>query len=122
MVVNEVFDVSAEIDAGCQVIVESGVTRSYLDLILGRSVPNPHTLIFGDPKYAWLTPLSTYGCCFGKCLSADCKDVAVDRDMPCALVDHAFPFAVFNKNGNPNPNYTSLGIGLACLRCREELA
>ena len=41
--VNEVFDVSAEFDTCLQVIVESGVTRAYLDLILGKSVPNPHT-------------------------------------------------------------------------------
>ena len=99
--VNEVFDVSADFDTCRQVIVESGVTRPYLDLILGKSVPNPHTPIFGDPKYAWLTPLSTYGRCFGKCLSADCKDVAVERDVPCALVAPAFPFAVPNKKGTP---------------------
>ena len=84
--VNEVFDVSAQFDTCRQVFVESGVNRPFLDLILGRSVPNPHTPIFGDPKYAWLTPLSTYGSCFGQCLSAGCKDVAVDRDMPWALV------------------------------------
>ena len=101
--VNKVFDVSAEFDTCRQVIVDSGVTRPYLDLILGRSVPNPHMPIFGDPKYAWLTPLSTYGCCFGKCLSADCKDVAVDRDMPCALVACTFPFAVPSKRGSPTP-------------------
>ena len=41
--VNEVFDVSAEFDTCRQVIVESGVTRPYLDLIIGKSVPNPHT-------------------------------------------------------------------------------
>ena len=64
VVVNEVFDVSAKFDTCRQVIVESGVTHPYLDLILGRSVPNPHTPIFRDPKYAWLTPLSTYGRCF----------------------------------------------------------
>ena len=101
--VNEVFDVSAEFDDCRQVFVESRVTRPYLDLILGRSVPNPQTPIFGDPKYAWLTPLSTYGRCFGKCLSTDCKDVAADRDMPCALVARAFPFAVPNKKGTPTP-------------------
>ena len=95
-------DVSAEFDTCRQVIVESGVTRPCLDLILGRSVPNPHTPIFGDPKYAWLTPLSTYGRCFGKCLSADCIDVTVERDLPCALVARAFPFAVPNKKG-PQP-------------------
>ena len=50
--VNEVFDVSAELDTCCKVIVESGVTRPHLDLILRKSVPNPHTPIFGDPKYA----------------------------------------------------------------------
>ena len=55
--VNEVFDVSADFDTCRHVIVESGVTRPYLDLILGNSVPNPHTPIFGDLKYAWLTPL-----------------------------------------------------------------
>ena len=86
-----------------KVIVESGVTRPYLDLILGRSVPHPHTPIFGDPKYAWLTPLSTYGGCFGNCLSADCKDVAVERDLPCAQVACAFPFAVANKKGTRTP-------------------
>ena len=112
--VKEVFDVSAEFDSCRQVIVESGVTRPYLDLILGRSVPNPHTPILKDPKYAWLTPLSTYGRCFGTCLSADCKDVAVERDLPCALVACAFPFAV----PNPNLDSTSLGISLACLRRR----
>ena len=78
---NEVFDVSAEFGTCRQVIVESGVTRPYPDLILRRSVPNPHRPIFGDPKYAWLTPLSTYGRCFGKCVSANCKDVAVDRNI-----------------------------------------
>ena len=62
--VNEVFDVSAEFDNCRQVFVESGVTRPYLDLILGRSVPNPHTPIFGDRKYDWLTTLSTDGRCF----------------------------------------------------------
>ena len=103
VVVNEVFDVSAQFDTFRQVIVESGVTRPYLDLILWKSVPNPHTPIFGDPKYAWLTPLSTYGRCFGKCLSADCKHVAVERDLPCALVACAFPFAVPNKKGSPTP-------------------
>ena len=46
-------------------------------------------------------PLSTYGRCFRKCLSADCKDVAVERDLPCALVARAFPFAVSNKKGTP---------------------
>ena len=61
--VNEVFDVSAEFNTCRQVIVESRVTRPYLDLILGKSVPNPHTPIFGDLKYDWLTPLSTYGRC-----------------------------------------------------------
>ena len=101
--VNEVFDVSAEFDTCCQVIIESGVTGPYLDLTLGRTVPNPNTHIFGDPKYAWLTPLSTYGRCFGKCLSADCKDVAVGRDLPCALVAPALPFAVANKKGTPTP-------------------
>ena len=65
--VNEVFDVSAEIDTCRQVTVESGVTRPHLDIILGKSVSNPHTSVFGDPKYAWLTQLSTYGRCFGKC-------------------------------------------------------
>ena len=100
--VNEVFDVSAEFDTCRQVIVESGVTRPYFDLILGRSVPNPHTPISGDPKYAWPTPLSTYGRCFGKCPPADCTDVAVERDLPCALVAPAFPFAVHNKKGTPN--------------------
>ena len=103
MVVNEVFDVSAEFHTCCQVIVESGVTRPYLDLILGKSVPDPHTPIFGDPKYAWLTPLSTYGRCSRKCLSADCKDVAVERDLPCALVARAFAFAVPKKKGTPAP-------------------
>ena len=101
--VNEVFDVSAEFDTCRQVIVESGVTRPYLDLILGKSVLNPHTPIFGDPKYAWLTPLSSFGRCFGKCLSADCKKVAVERDLPCALVAHAFPFPVRNRKGTPTP-------------------
>ena len=101
--VNEVFDVSAEFDTCRQVIVESGVTRPYLDLILGKSVPNPHTPIFGDPKYAWLTPLSNYGRCFGKCLSADCKNMAVERNLPCALVARAFPFAVPSKKGTPTP-------------------
>ena len=110
VVVNEVFDVSAEFDTCRQVIVESGVTRPYLDLILGKSVPNPHTPIFGDPKYAWLTPLSTYGRCFGKCLSADCKDVAVERDLPCALVARAFPFAVPNKKGTPTPIICMLAL------------
>ena len=90
--VNEVFDVSAEFHTCRQVIVESGVTRPYVDLILVKSVPNPHTPIFGDPKYAWLTPLSTYERCFRKCLSADCKDMAVERDLLCALVARAFPF------------------------------
>ena len=99
--VNERFDVSAEFDTCRQVIVESGVTRPYLDLKLGKSVPTPHTPIFGDPKYTWLTPLSTYGRCFRKCLSADCKDVAVERDLPCALVARAFSFAVLNKKGTP---------------------
>ena len=108
--VNEVFNVSAEFDTCRQVIVESGVTRPYLDLILGKSVPNPHTPIFGDPKYAWLTPLSTYGRCFGKCLSADCKDVAVERDLPCALVARAFPFAVPNKKGTPTPIIRMLAL------------
>ena len=103
VVVNKVFDVSAEFDTCRQVIVESGVTRRYLDLILGKSVPNPHTPIFGYPKYAWLTRLSTYGRCFGKCLSADCRDVAVERDLPCALLAHAFPFAVPNRKGTPTP-------------------
>ena len=103
VVVYEVLDVSAEFDNCRQVFVESGVTRPYPDLILGRSKPNPHTPIFGDPKYAWLTPLSTYARCFGKCLSADCKDVGVNRDMPCALVPRAFPFAVPNKEGIPTP-------------------
>ena len=101
--VNEVFDVSAEFDTCRQVIVESGVTRPYLDLILGRSVPNLNTPIFGDPKYAWLTPLSTYGRYFEECLSADCKDVAVKRDLPCALVACAFPFAVPNDKRTPTP-------------------
>ena len=99
--VNKVFDVSAEFDTCRQVIVESGVTRPYLDLILGRSVPNPHTPIFRDPRYTWLTLLSTYGRCFGKCLSADCKDVAAERDLLCALVARALPFAVPNKKGTP---------------------
>ena len=103
VVVYEVFDVSAEFDTCRQVIVESGVTRPYLDLIPRNSVPNPHTPIFGDPKYAWLTPLSTYGRCFRKCLSADCKDVAVERDLPCALVAGAFLFAVKKKKGTPTP-------------------
>ena len=120
--VNEVFDVSAEFNTCRQVIVESGVTRPYLDLILGRSVPNPHTPIFGDPNYAWLTPLSTYGRCFGKWLSADCKDVAVERDLPCALVPRAFPFAVPNKKGTPTPIIRMLALVLACLRRRVELA
>ena len=57
VVVNEVLDVSAEFDNCRQVFVESGVTRPYLDLVLGRSVPNTHTPIRGDPKYAWLTPV-----------------------------------------------------------------
>ena len=108
--VNKVFDVSAEFDTCPQVLVESGVTRPYLDLILGRFVPNPHMPIFRDPKYAWLTLLSTYGSCFGKCLSADCKDVAVDRDMPCALVARAFPFAVPNKRGTPTPTKRLLAL------------
>ena len=103
VVVNEVFDVSAKFDTCCQVIVESGVSRPYLDLILGRSVPNQHTPIFRDPNYAWLAPLSTYGRCFGKWLSANCKDVSVKRDLPCALVACAFPFAVPNKKGTPTP-------------------
>ena len=98
--VNEVFDVSAEFDTSRQVIIESGVTRPYLDLILGESVPNLPTPIFGDRKYAWLTPLSTYGRCFGKSSSADCKFVAVDRDLPCALVARAFPLAVPNTPVN----------------------
>ena len=101
--VNEVFNVSAEFDTCCQVIVVSGVTRPYLDLILGKSVPNLPTPIFGDRKYALLAPLSTYGRCFGKCSSADCKDVAVERDLPCALVARAFPFAAPNKKGTPTP-------------------
>ena len=50
--VNEVFDVSSEFDTSSQVIVESAVTRPCLDLMLQKSVPNPHTPIFGDPKYA----------------------------------------------------------------------
>ena len=37
VVVNEVFHVSAEFDNCRQVFVESGVTRPYLDPILGRS-------------------------------------------------------------------------------------
>ena len=97
------FDVSAEFDTCRQVIVESGVTRPYLDRNVRRSVPNLHTPIFGDPNYAWLSPLSTYGRCFGKCLSADCKDVAVERDLPCALVARAFSFAVPKKKGTPTP-------------------
>ena len=101
--VNEVFDVSAEFDTCCQVIVESGVNHPYLDLILGKYVPNPHMPIFGDPEYAWLTPLSTYERCFGKCSSADCNDVAVERDLPCALVARAFLFPVPNKKGTPTP-------------------
>ena len=101
MVVNEVFDVSAEFDTSRQEIVESGVSRPYPDLILGKSVPNPHRPIFGDPKYAWLTPLSTYRRCFRKCLSAGCKDVAVERDLPCALVARAFHFAVPDRKGTP---------------------
>ena len=108
--VNKVFDVSAEFDTCHQVIVESGVTRPYLDLILGKSVPNPHTPIFRDPKYAWLTPLSTYGRCFRKCLSGDCKDVAVERDLPCALVARAFPFEVPNKKGTPTPIICMLAL------------
>ena len=101
--VNKVFDVSAEFDTCRQVIVESGVTSPYLDLILGKSVPNPHTPIFGDPKYGWLTPLSTYVRYFGKCSSAECKDVAVERDLLCALVARDFPFGVPNKKGTPTP-------------------
>ena len=108
--VTKVFDVNAEFHTCCQVIVESGVTRPYLDLILGRSVPNPHTPISGDPRYAWLTPLSTYGRCFGKCLSAHCKDVAVERDLPCALVARAFPFGVPNKKGTPTPIIRPLAL------------
>ena len=101
VVVNEVFDVSAQFNTCRQVIVECRVTRPYLDLILRRSVPHSHTPTFGDPKYAWLTSLSTYGCCFGRFFSADCKDVALDRHMPCALVARALPFAVPNKKGTP---------------------
>ena len=111
-VVNEVFHVSAEFDTCRHVFVEPGVTRPSLDLILGRSAPNPHTPIFRDPKYAWLTPLSTYGCCLGKCLSADCKHVAVDGDMPCALVARAFPLAVPNKKGTPTPIIRFLALVL----------
>ena len=103
VVVHEVFHVSAGFDNCRETFVESGFTRAYLDLILGRSVFNTHTPIFGDTKYAWLTPLSTYGRCFGRFLSADCKDVAVDRDMPCALVASAFHFALLNKRGSPTP-------------------
>ena len=119
--VNEVFHVSAGFDNCREFFVESEVTRAYFDLILGRSVPNTHTPIFGDPKYAWLTPLSTYRRCFGKFLSADCKDVAVDRDMPCALVARAFSLRSSQQERIPNPNYTSLCIGLACLQRRGEL-
>ena len=103
VVVKKVFDVSAEFDTCRQVIVESGVTRPYLDLILGKYIPDPHIPIFRDPKCAWLTPLSTYGRCFGRCLSADCKDVAVESNLPCALVVRAFPLAVPNKKSIPTP-------------------
>ena len=118
--VNEVFDVSAEFNTCRQVIVESGVTRPYLDLILGKFAPNTHTPIFGDPKYAWLTPLSTYGRCFGKCLSADSismmrllvsrdrsrrKIKLREKDAPPAEIKRKI---VFSDLRNPPNNFTPL--------------